>query len=210
MQTKQSQLRALAQQWLDVPADAPLRVVRFKRSRALGGRRFVEIEALTESGPDARIFFRHDDGHWSIQPQKADKAVVIEKLMAKPIKRRGKVIQPVENDREFNAEVIKNKSIRLYGWTRGTKCGYDVDQSGRNPVTREFERVFRMGDEAEYDSYNTAFIGKIAAIGEKTVTIESGSGSHIEKHRLDLHSFARRNWDFDAAFARKRNAESLD
>lgn len=211
MQKKTSQLRELAQQWLGVASDAPMRVVTFKRSRALGGRRFVEIEALTTGGPEARIFFRTDNGQWSIEPQQAKRTVVIEKLTAKPIKRRGSVIQRTEDtSREFNAEIVKNQSIRLFGWTRGTKCGYDVDRSGRNPTTRPFVRVFRIGDEAEYDSFNLSYIGKIAAIGEKTVAIESRAGSSSKLHRLDLYTFALRNWDFDAAVARKRNSEWLD
>jgi hypothetical protein len=207
MQKNPSQLRVLASEWLGVSADAPVRVARFRHSRALGGRRFLELKASNEGGVSVCIVFRRDDGTWSIEPQQTKGVVVVEKIAPKPIKRRGVTIQRTEDTtREFNAEIIKNQSIRLFGWTRGTTFGYDVDRTGRNPVTRNFARTFRVGDEAEYDSYNLSYIGTIVAIGEKTVSIADGS----KTTRLDLYTFALRNWDFDAERARKRNSEWMD
>jgi hypothetical protein len=63
-----------------------------------------------------------------------------------------------------------------------------IQKQNKRPI--EFSKIFRIGDWAEYDSYNLSYDGKICSIGEKSVTIEAYPGSKCaEKHRLDLWSF---------------------
>lgn len=69
-----------------------------------------------------------------------------------------------------------------------------------------YRKSFAIGDTAEYDSYNIAYLGTITAIGEKTVTITA----HGRAHRLDLATFNSRNWDLDMAATMKRNSEWMD
>jgi len=63
---------------------------------------------------------------------------------------------------------------------------------------------FQMGALAEYDSYNLSYTGTIKAITDRTVTITSRG----RDHRLNLHEFCWRNWNFDAALTAARNAET--
>lgn len=66
----------------------------------------------------------------------------------------------------------------------GRYCGYaDVD------------RTFAEGDIAVYDSYNFDYTGTITKISEKCVTIEEQHGKRTK--RLDLATFAHRNYKFD-------------
>lgn len=70
---------------------------------------------------------------------------------------------------------------------------------------------FRVGDWAEYDSYNLSYTGRIVAIGAKTVTIESYPGTaNARKHRLSIYKFNWRNWNFDAELIARRNSEWMD
>ena len=118
-------------------------------------------------------------------------ATTINNIQPKPITRCGKVYQGVESN-TYNAEIQKNKSIRIFGVYRNSTRAPEVT----------FDKTFRLGATAEYDSYNLKYTGTIVAIGEKTVTVESYGG----RHRLDLHTFCWRNWDFDAAKAAEHNA----
>lgn len=88
---------------------------------------------------------------------------------------------PWNTTNHFNAEIEKNKSIRIYGDTL----------NGRGEPTK-FDKTFKVGDKAEYDSYNLSYIGTIIAIGEKTVTIQH----YNERSRLNLRDFIWRNNDF--------------
>lgn len=140
---------------------------------------------------------------------KSENSITVLNIVRKPHRHLGRTITPTpETNREYNAEIVKNQSIRLYGWTRGTKFGYDVDRSGRNPWTQPFDRLFRIGDIVEYDSFNLAYTGKIVAIGEKTVSVQPEHRSKVV--RMSLHEFASRNYDLDLDALRKRNAEWYD
>lgn len=88
------------------------------------------------------------------------------------------------NDRTFNAEVIPGKQIRIFGENRN-----------HHDCAQQYDKTFKIGDEAEFDSYNTSFHGKILSIGKKTVTIQ-GYG---KKRRLSLEDFSWRNYDFTIA-----------
>jgi hypothetical protein len=99
-----------------------------------------------------------------------------------------KTLKESFDSQEYNIEIEKNVSIRLFG-------NYKNHVGG--PV--DFNNTFKIGDEAEYHSYNLSYTGKIISIGEKTVTIQAYSGTLNQKnHRLSLWEFAWRNWHFDA------------
>jgi len=93
--------------------------------------------------------------------------------------------------------VIKGESIRLYGST------VQYLRGGKTDVP--YDVTFKVGDEAEYDSYNLSYTGTIVSIGAKTVTIATGdTGSRTR--RLKLAEFSWRNQRFDAAETARKNA----
>lgn len=94
----------------------------------------------------------------------------------------------------YHVAITPKKSIRLYG-----------TQINHLPGPIDFDKTFNIGDHAEYDSYNLSYTGKIISIGAKTVTIED----HGERHRLDLHTFAWRNWDFNIVRISEDNADTM-
>ena len=69
-------------------------------------------------------------------------------------------------------------------------------------------KQFEIGDLAEYDSFNLRYIGKIVAIGEKTITIQE-KGRDRRRHRLNTRTFAFRNWDFDLTEVTHHNHEMM-
>ena len=76
-----------------------------------------------------------------------------------------------------------------------------VTREGHNPTT------FKIGDQAEYGSYNLSYYGAIKSITEKTVTIvpRFGGGSR----RLKLDTFAWRNYNFDLDRTIAENADTM-
>jgi hypothetical protein len=92
----------------------------------------------------------------------------------------------------YDVEIEKGKSIRLTGIA---SCYREE---------RPFDITFKIGDTAEYDSYNLTYVGKIISITEKTVTIEHGR-YQVERSRLTLAEFAWRNFNFDAERIAKEN-----
>lgn len=94
----------------------------------------------------------------------------------------------------YHANITPKKSIRLYG-----------TQINHLPGPIDFDLTFNIGDQAEYDSYNLDYTGEIVAIGAKTITIED----HGERHRLDLHTFSWRNWNFDVQRIFENNCDTL-
>lgn len=93
-----------------------------------------------------------------------------------------------------NAEILPNVYIRLFG----------LYKNRVNPQPHDI--TFYIGDSAEYDSYNLHYVGKITAIKEKYVEIEEPYGND-KRHRLDIYTFNRRNWDFNADRIAKENFE---
>ena len=67
-------------------------------------------------------------------------------------------------------------------------------------------KVFRLGDEAEYDSFNLKYTGAITSITGKNVIIKPRFGSSTK--RLDFRAFAWRNYDFDSARVSRENFET--
>lgn len=71
----------------------------------------------------------------------------------------------------------------------------------------EFCQTFKVGDQAEYDSFNLSYYGEIVNITDKSVTIAKTYSS--KKHRLDLNQFCWRNYNFDVDRASKENSETM-
>lgn len=92
---------------------------------------------------------------------------------------------------DFNVDLSKN-SIRIYGTYTNNK---------KNPQT--FDKTFKIGDLAQYDSYNLIYCGKIRSIGNKTVTIADGD----EVKRLNFWSFINKNWNYDLHKIQQKNLE---
>jgi hypothetical protein len=66
---------------------------------------------------------------------------------------------------------------------------------------------FKIGDMAEYDSYNLSYYGPIVSITEKTVTIKD---KHFDrKYRLKLDTFAWRNYNFNLEKTVQENADTM-
>lgn len=72
---------------------------------------------------------------------------------------------------------------------------------------RAVDRTFFEGDEAEYDSYNLSYTGKITKITDKAVTILPRYNTSKVK-RLDLNTFAWRNHNFDSEETARKNHET--
>ncbi len=95
--------------------------------------------------------------------------------------------------------VTPGEQIRLWG----TRDEYDAE-------AKEFKKVsynitFKIGDEAEYDSYNLIYTGKITKITNKTVMVKD---PNYENKRLNFHDFSTKNHNFDAEDIARRNAET--
>lgn len=93
-----------------------------------------------------------------------------------------------------NVEVAPGKSVRLWGTETNHVNG---------PV--EYDRVFEIGDTAEYGSYNLIYLGQITNIGAKTVTIED----HGTRRRLKLEEFSWRNRMLDLDKIAEQNQDTL-
>lgn len=83
----------------------------------------------------------------------------------------------------MNVELMPGHWIRLFG----------VDHN-RISGPLNYDKTFKVGDYAEYDSYNLKYTGRIVAIGKKTVTIED---MYKKNRRLTLYEFTWRNRDYD-------------
>lgn len=68
--------------------------------------------------------------------------------------------------------------------------------------------TFKIGDMAEYDSYNLSYYGEIVSITEKTVTIANRYDKR--KYRLKLDTFAWRNFNFNLDTTIKENSETMN
>jgi hypothetical protein len=95
----------------------------------------------------------------------------------------------------YNVEIEKGKSIRIFG----------IATNRREP--KPYDKTFKIGDWAEYGSYNLRYIGQIVSIGEKTVTIQHEHGT--ERSRLKIAEFCWRNYDFDLEEVRRHNSNEL-
>jgi hypothetical protein len=111
------------------------------------------------------------------------------------------VTQKWNNNQTFDCVVDKNKSIKI-------DCIY---KNAVNPKPTSI--LFKVGDVAEYDSYNLSYIGLIVGITEKTVTIQpdyqKNSNYSDAVKRLKLEDFCWRNWDFNIEKKVKENSITM-
>lgn len=66
-------------------------------------------------------------------------------------------------------------------------------------------KVFKIGDEAAYDSFNLTYTATITSITEKNAIFRVYSGTR----RIRWKEFAWRNFDFDAEEIRRQNSEEM-
>ena len=96
------------------------------------------------------------------------------------------------------AEIVKGKSIRLFGarqrWV------------GNEKRVHLYENKFVLGDTAEYDSFNLSYTGEITSITDKTIVFTLRDG---RKKRLKIATFQWRNWNFDAEETSRKNSETM-
>lgn len=100
-----------------------------------------------------------------------------------------KILNVPDGYNDVSADIVRNTSIRLHGLYRG----------------EPLDKTFVMGDDAEYDSWNLSYTGKILGITDKSVTI--GPDHHDKNKRLRLVTFLWRNYKFDAEETREFNRE---
>ena len=93
---------------------------------------------------------------------------------------------------EYTCTIEKNKNIQI-------DCFYTNSHSPKQTSVK-----FEIGDEAEYNSYNLRYTGKIISITEKTVSIKNAFN---EVSRLKIADFCWRNWDFNAEKVKQYNTE---
>ena len=110
-----------------------------------------------------------------------------------------------------HVEVKPGEYVRVYGVRKNRYhylTVYNMDGSKSTRVVHydePYDLTFRIGEYAEYDSYNLKYTGPILSIGKKTVTIQGTSG----RTRLTLHEFSWRNEDFDAEKISAENATTM-
>lgn len=68
--------------------------------------------------------------------------------------------------------------------------------------------TFKVGDPAEYDSFNLKYIGVIKSISPKTITVQP-RGDRAAK-RMKLETFAWRNANFDLERITRENSETMN
>ena len=125
-----------------------------------------------------------------------NKSVVYDEIKSKDRIRFG-VKYPGQVLTGYKAVVMPGKSIRLHGSESNLVNG---------PVT--FDITFKIGDYAEYDSYNLKYTGKITAIGPKTVTVQERPGTcNAKNHKLSIYTFSWRNFNYDGKKIAAHNAE---
>lgn len=144
---------------------------------------------------------------------KARAVVVLDEIRSKTHK-RGSQVYGGEVVEGHHAEIVVGESITLHGAMKaGSRYVRDAATGRMVPNARPmlYANVFRIGDEACVGSFNLVYTGIVRAITAKTVTVVQYEGSCNERaYRMDIATFDRRNWDFDAAEASRRNAEWMD
>jgi hypothetical protein len=103
-------------------------------------------------------------------------------------------ITPTNSQGAFHARINPGENINIHGVMTNHIKG-----------PQSFDRVFKIGDRCEYDSYNLKYLGTITGIGPNTVTVQADYSKEIK--RLWLWEFIDRNWNFDLEKIEKHNQE---
>ncbi len=107
---------------------------------------------------------------------------------------------------EYQAEIVPGKSIRIVATVKR------VDPKNyMSCIDVKFDNTFNMGDEAEYDSYNLIYTGKIIKITNNQVWIQEHYkfDPNGKVHHLDLYTFCRRNYKFNMHEAFEHNCNEM-
>lgn len=98
------------------------------------------------------------------------------------------------------------------GWTNDK---YSAEIEGDTITIRQesghkgpLEKTFKVGQLAEYDSYNLSYMGPIVKITPKQVVV-AHHDINGKRSNMDLYSFIWRNIDFDADKKSKENSEAM-
>ena len=138
-----------------------------------------------------------EGGAASSEPaMKSETVIALRNLRGKPWRRAG-VTHEGQLAEGHHADIIPGKSIRLFGI-----------ETNRYGGPKAYDKTFKVGDEAEYGSYNLHYFGRILAIGAKTVRIETSSTGGRSR-LLDPYEFSFRNRD-DADRKHAANATWMD
>lgn len=108
-------------------------------------------------------------------------------------------------EKGHHVAVEPGKRVVLWGSSQRYRAGQ------RGVFLTPYRVEFKIGDTAVYGGYNLTYTGKVVAIGEKTITVESYPGTvNARRYRLKLARFASWNQHFDLAAIEKRNSEWMD
>jgi hypothetical protein len=119
-------------------------------------------------------------------PSMTNNVVQFWDVQPKTMRRRGVTHTPRNTEGTFNARIV-SREIRIFGTFTNHVNG-----------PQEFDKVFRVGDVAEYGSYNLIYTGRILAIGPNTVTVDRTGTLATSPPVWPVYAFIRRNWNFDS------------
>lgn len=94
-----------------------------------------------------------------------------------------------KTDRSF-AAITPGRQITLFGVR--TRSGWEKGR-GHFTYVKPYVSRYKIGDAAEYSSYNLVYFGTITSISDKRVMIDKGHGSG--KASLTIDRFSTKNWD---------------
>lgn len=123
------------------------------------------------------------------------KKITLENIVPKARKyNRVQGIAPTNSQGVYNAEIIPGDSVRIYGTMTNHVKG-----------PQAFDKTFKVGDKAEYASFNLIYVGTIVRIGPKTVTVKHYAHSATVT-QLEIFGFVDKNWNFDEEKINRENA----
>lgn len=129
--------------------------------------------------------------------------IVLTDLRARDFKRGGHVYEG-KVDVGHHAEIVPGESITLFGMGDEVLMAANTNGSRVLYTKAPYRKVFKIGDLAEYHSYNLVYLGRIVSITVKGVMIEDDG----KRYRLDVHGFSTKNRDFDLERIQRRNADT--
>lgn len=129
--------------------------------------------------------------------------ITLRDLKARDYKRHG-VTHEGKVDVGHHAEIVPGESITLFGMDDMVLTAANNNGSRVLYTKSPYSKTFKVGDLAEYHSYNLIYLGRIVSITAKGVTIED----ERTRYRLDVHGFSTKNRDFDLERIKRHNHET--